>query len=106
MSRLPDPRPPGSARPPKGDEPTTIGRSPSSFEAPAMTSAEFSRFFAQRLAAFNTLDAAVLAADYTSDCVLESPTAGVIHGRSGVERVYRAWFDAFLDLRVRSTQIV
>jgi len=71
-----------------------------------MTSAEFSRFFAQRQEAFNTLDAAVLAADYTSDCVLESPTAGVVHGRGGVERVYRAWFDAFLDLRVRSTQIV
>ena len=71
-----------------------------------MTPAEISAFFARRQEAWDTLDAAVLASDYTSDCRLESPTAGIVRGRLGVEQVFRAWFDAFLDLKTTGTLLV
>jgi len=73
---------------------------------PTMTPAEISAFFARRQEAWDTLDAAVLASDYTSDCRLESPTAGIVRGRLGVEQVFRAWFDAFLDLKTTGTLLV
>jgi steroid delta-isomerase-like uncharacterized protein len=106
MSRLPEPRQPGAPRAKRSDEPTAIRPSSASFESRTMTSAEITALFARRQEAFDALDAALLSVDYTSDCRLESPTAGVVHGRLGVEKVYRAWFDAFLDLKIRSTSLV
>ena len=37
---------------------------------------------------------------------MESPVAGVIQGRAGVEKVYRAWFDAFLDMDAQTEQLL
>ena len=71
-----------------------------------MTRDEILAFFARRQQAYDSLDAAQLAVDYTIDCRLESPTAGVLVGRANVEKVYRAWFDAFLDLKTTSMSVV
>ena len=37
---------------------------------------------------------------------VESPVAGVIHGRAGVAKVYRAWFDAFLDMDAQTEKLL
>jgi steroid delta-isomerase-like uncharacterized protein len=72
-----------------------------------MTRDEVVAFFARRQEAHDRLDAAALAADYTEDCRVESPTAaGTVEGRAAVERVFRAWFDAFLDLKVHPEKLV
>jgi predicted ester cyclase len=85
---------------------TTVAPSRASFGPRTMTPQEILAFFARRQQAYDSLDAAQLAVDYTIDCRLESPTAGVITGRAGIEKVYRAWFDAFLDLKTTSTSLV
>ena|SRR5579872_6408577 len=90
----------------RGSERTTIVPPKMPGVQPPMTADELSVFFARRQRAFDALDAAALAADYASDCQLESPTAGLVRGRAAVEKVYRAWFDAFLDLSTRSASVV
>ena len=71
-----------------------------------MTRDEVVAFFERRQEAFDNLDAAALAGDYAGDCRLESPTAGSVVGRADVEKVFRAWFDAFLDLKIRTDSLV
>jgi steroid delta-isomerase-like uncharacterized protein len=66
--------------------------------AERMSRIETVAFFERRQVAFDNLDAAALAADYTDDCIVESPSAGTIEGRAGVEKAYRVWFDAFMDM--------
>jgi steroid delta-isomerase-like uncharacterized protein len=63
-----------------------------------MTRDEMVAFFKRRHEAHEDLDAAALAADYTDDSVIESPTAGVHSGREQAERAFRAVFTAFLDI--------
>jgi steroid delta-isomerase-like uncharacterized protein len=62
-----------------------------------MTREEVMAFFARRQQAFANLDAAALAADYADDAVIESPIAGVHHGRTA-EDALRAVFTAFPDM--------
>jgi steroid delta-isomerase-like uncharacterized protein len=62
-----------------------------------MTREEVMAFFARRQQAFANLDAAALAADYADDAVIESPIAGVHHGRTA-EEALRAVFTAFPDM--------
>jgi steroid delta-isomerase-like uncharacterized protein len=62
--------------------------------------------FKRRQEAFDSLDAASLALQYTDDCTVESPVAGVIQGRAAVEKVYRAFFDAFLDMDAQTEQLL
>jgi predicted ester cyclase len=64
-----------------------------------MTVEQVNEWFARRVRAFASHDPVALAADYTEDCVLYSPTAGTLIGRRGVERVYRLWFNALTDLK-------
>ena len=64
-----------------------------------MTRAEIDALFERRQEAYDDLDAAALAADYSDDVVIESPLSGN-HGKADAERNLRAVFDAFLDLKV------
>lgn len=62
-----------------------------------MTREQVVAFFARRQQAYENLDAAALADDYADDAVIESPIAGVHHGREA-EAALRAVFTAFHDM--------
>ena len=50
--------------------------------------------------AYDRYDAAALAANYTDDCVVDSPIGGRVDGPAGVEQVARITFEAFPDFHV------
>src|SRR6185436_6364824 len=52
----------------------------------------------RRNAAWAARDTAALAALHTADCVVHSPTGGLLTGRAEIERVYRVLLTAFPDL--------
>jgi steroid delta-isomerase-like uncharacterized protein len=70
-----------------------------------MTRDETLAFFRRRQEAYEDLDAAALAADYTEDAVIESPSTGRHFGRDA-EKSLRAIFEAFLDLTMTVDDIV
>lgn len=70
-----------------------------------MTRDAISAIFDRRRAAFAAQDAAALAADYSEDCVIESPSGGTHHGRAAAERVLRAVFDA-LDVTLYDESLI
>jgi steroid delta-isomerase-like uncharacterized protein len=72
----------------------------------AATREDLVAFFARRQEAFDNLDASRLAADYADDCVVDSPTGGTHSGRVAAEKVLKAVFDAFLDLKVRGERLI
>jgi steroid delta-isomerase-like uncharacterized protein len=59
-----------------------------------MTRDAIAAIFERRRMAFDNQDAGALAADYAVDCVIESPSGGVHHGRAAAERVLRSVIDA------------
>jgi len=61
---------------------------------PTMTREEVMALVARRQEAYEKMDAATLAADYAEDAVIQSPMAGVHHGREA-EAAFRHWFNAF-----------
>lgn len=71
-----------------------------------MTREEIMALFTRREAAWRAHDAVALAADHASDCVVLSPTGGVLEGRADIERIYRIWFTAFSDLAFTSTDVL
>ena len=77
-----------------------------SVAAGQMTREEIVAFFNRRQEALDDLDAATIAADYTEDCIVESPMGGTHQGRAAVERVYQAVFDAFLDHKIQTESLV
>jgi predicted ester cyclase len=60
-----------------------------------VTRNEIAAIFERRRMAYDGQDAGALAADYAVDCVIESPSGGVHHGRAAAEQVLRSVFDAF-----------
>jgi predicted ester cyclase len=62
-----------------------------------MTRDEIVAFFDRRQELYRELDAAALAADYADDAIIQSPMAGVHHGREA-EAAFRHWFNAFRDI--------
>jgi steroid delta-isomerase-like uncharacterized protein len=86
-------------------EPSTIktGAGPST---PKMTREEIAAVFDRRQKAYEDLDAAMLAADYADHAVVQSPTAGTHQGRAAIEAVFRAWFDAFVDVKAHSDDLL
>ena len=70
-----------------------------------MTREQIASLFERRRAAFDRQDAAALAADYTGDCTIESPSGGTHHGPAAAERVLANVFDA-LDVTLSSDLIV
>lgn len=71
-----------------------------------MTRAEITALFDRRQIAYDNLDAGALAEDYSDDCVVDSPTAGTHTGRAAAEKVLQAVFDAFLDMKTRTDQLI
>lgn len=59
-----------------------------------MTRDEIAAIFERRRSAYLRHDAAALAADYSEDCVIDSPSGGVHHGRAAAEQVLRNVFEA------------
>ena len=59
-----------------------------------MTRDAIAALFERRRTAYENQDAGALAADYAVDCVIESPSGGVHHGRAAAERVLRSVIDA------------
>ena len=65
-----------------------------------MTRDEIVALFARRQRAWDNIDAAALARDYSDEGTLESPMAGgVAAGRDAIERLYRTYFAAFPDFK-------
>ena len=71
-----------------------------------MTRDEIVAFFDRRQAAYDNLDAAALAAGYAPECIVDSPMGGTHQGRAAVESVFRAFFNAFLDMKVRTDSLM
>jgi steroid delta-isomerase-like uncharacterized protein len=71
-----------------------------------MTREEIVAFFDRRQEAYDNLDAARLAADYSDDCIVESPTGGTHTGRAAAEKVLQTVFSAFVDLKVRRDRLI
>jgi steroid delta-isomerase-like uncharacterized protein len=65
-----------------------------------MTRDEVRAFYQRRLAAWNSGDAARLAADYAESCVISSPMFSRVEGRDGIERSFRSLFNAFPDWKM------
>jgi predicted ester cyclase len=80
----------------------TAHQSHSSVETQAarssMSRQEILDFLRRRQEDFEDLDAALLAADYTEDAVIESPLAGRHVGPQAAEQALRLVFSAFLDM--------
>ena len=88
---------------PREQSSSTAGTQTSQAE---MTRAEVVAFFDRRQIAHDNLDAAALAADYSDDCIVDSPTGGTHTGRLAVRKVRQALFDAFLDMKTRTESLV
>jgi predicted ester cyclase len=72
-----------------------------------MTREEVEALFARRLAAYDRLDAGSLAADYSEDCVVESPYAGrPLVGRVDNEESLRSFFESFPDVKLENQAIL
>ena len=71
-----------------------------------MTAEETAAFFDRRSEAWVRHDPEALASDYAEDAVLHSPTAGIVSGRSAIERVYRVWISAFPDLKLDAEDLI
>ena len=71
-----------------------------------MTAEEIAAFFDRRAEAWVRHDPEALASDYAEDAVLHSPTAGIVSGRSAIERVYRVWISAFPDLKLDTEELI
>jgi len=73
--------------------------------ASGMTREETVAFFKRRAEAYEDLDAATLAADYTDDAIIETPSTGRHSGRDA-EKNLSAIFTAFLDLTMTVDHLV
>jgi steroid delta-isomerase-like uncharacterized protein len=71
-----------------------------------MTRDEITALFDRRTASWRSHDAAALTADHSEDCVVISPTGGVLEGHDAIDRIYRVWFTAFPDLTIAPTDLL
>ena len=71
-----------------------------------MTRREIVELIGRRDAAMNRRDVGALVALHADDGVVESLMAGTVEGRDAIGDVYRAWFDAFPDVTVRTDDVV
>ena len=56
--------------------------------------------------AYRSFDPAALAANYTEDCIVDSPIGGLVEGRAGVEEIARITFAAFPDFRPEVDEVL
>jgi len=71
-----------------------------------MTREEITAMFKRREEAWDAHNAAALASDHAIECVVISPTGGVLEGRDEIQRIYQIWFTAFPDLRFSERDLV
>lgn len=71
-----------------------------------MTREAIVRLFAERQQKFTDRDAAGVAAFHAADGVIDSPMAGVVHGREAITRVYDTWLKGFPDLVVSQRDLL
>lgn len=71
-----------------------------------MTRDEILSIVKRRNAAWAARDPAALAATHAENCVVASPTGGVLEGRGEIERVYRLWFSAFPDIVMQQDHVL
>jgi steroid delta-isomerase-like uncharacterized protein len=60
----------------------------------------------RRHAAWNAHDLNAFGALYAENCVVISPTGGVLEGRAEIARISRLWFSAFPDVKMRSDDVL
>jgi predicted ester cyclase len=70
-----------------------------------MTRDQIAAMFERRRAAYERRDAAALAADYTPDCIVDSPSGGTHQGPEAAEEVLRNVFDA-LEVSVHQESLL
>lgn len=71
-----------------------------------MTTDEIRIIARRHIEHMNTRDAALMAADYTEDGVVESPSTGIHHGRAEIAESYRLWVEAFPDIEVVLEELI
>jgi steroid delta-isomerase-like uncharacterized protein len=71
-----------------------------------MTREEIVALMARRNAGWAARDPQALAATHAVDGTVNSPTGGVLKGRSEIERVYRIWLTAFPDIVWQPQELV
>lgn len=72
-----------------------------------MTHDEITAFFGRRQQAWQRLDAAALATDYSDDATVESPLAGgSATGRDAIEKLYATYFAAFPDFKFEQEMLL
>jgi predicted ester cyclase len=71
-----------------------------------MTRDEIEALFARRQDAWDRLDAAGVVADYSDDCVVDSPYAGTLIGRVANEQMLRSLFAAFPDVKQHTEELL
>jgi len=71
-----------------------------------MTREEITALFERRTEYWRRHDAVALTADHSPDCVVISPTGGVLEGLDQIDRIYRMWFTAFPDLVISPTDLL
>jgi len=81
-----------------GEPITTITTTP--------TREQIAELFDRREAAYARLDARALMTDYAEDAIVESPLGGTQQGQAAIEVVLKGLFEAFPDVKVRTSQLV
>ncbi len=71
-----------------------------------MTRDEILALMKRRNAGWAARDAAALAATHAVDGTVNSPTGGLLSGRSEIERIYRVWLTAFPDIVWQPQEVV
>ena len=72
-----------------------------------MTRDEIAALFARRQQAWDGLDAASLAADYSDDATVDSPLAGgSATGRDAIEKLFATYFAAFPDFKLEHEMLL
>jgi steroid delta-isomerase-like uncharacterized protein len=71
-----------------------------------MTREDIAAVFARLQSAYDRRDPAAIAANYSEDCIVDSPVAGVHSGKNAVERALGAIFSAFPDLTLVAEELL
>jgi steroid delta-isomerase-like uncharacterized protein len=64
------------------------------------------QFFDRRTDAYRRRDVDALTSDHAENCVLESPLAGEVRGRTAIENVYRGFLGSFPDFAMDDVELV
>jgi predicted ester cyclase len=71
-----------------------------------LTREQLAEIFERRETAYAHLDVRALIADYSGAAVVESPLGGTQQGPAAIEAVLKELFEAFPDVKIRTSQLV